>query len=85
MSNSGNVQVYQTSGPNWRVTGAVQTTAQAANGQFARGWEVTYQLDTGHTGTVFLPTNQFNPDSVKAAVAADAAQLYQVVNLTNQS
>jgi hypothetical protein len=72
-------------GPNWKVTGAVQTVARGPNGVYAPGWEVTYQLDTGHTGTVFLPNQSFNPDMVKQAISQDAAKLFDVVNLTNNS
>jgi hypothetical protein len=72
-------------GPNWKVTGAMQTVARAPNGTFAPGWEVTYQLDSGHSGTVFLPTQSFNPEMVKQAITQDAAKLHQVVNLTSNS
>ena len=72
-------------GPNWKVTGAVQTVARGQNGTYANGWEVTYQLDSGHTGTVFLVNQSFNPEMVKQAVTADAAKLHQVVNLTSNS
>jgi hypothetical protein len=67
----------------WTVTGAVQTTAQASNGQYAKGWEVTYQLGSGHVGSVFLPGADLNPDAVKAAVAAAATKLASVINLSS--
>jgi len=70
-------------GGDWKVTNAAQTVARGANGQYANGWEVTYQLATGHVGTVFVPSPQFNEDAVRAAVAEDAARLYSVINLSS--
>lgn len=85
MSNTPSSLPSRISGVNWSVTGAVQTTAQADNGQYARGWEVTYRLDTGHTGTVFVPLASFNEDTVKQAINKQAATLYGVVNLQSGS
>ena len=67
------------------VNNAQQTTAQDATGRFTKGWEVTYQLDTGHTGTVFVPGDVLNQDQVKAAINQSANALYGVVNLTSGS
>ena len=70
---------------NWTVSGATQTTGQDPTGRYVRGWEVTYTLDSGHSGTVFLPGDVPNPDSIKAAVNQSAQALYGVVNLTSGS
>jgi hypothetical protein len=70
-------------GPAWKVTGAAQTTGLGPNGQYQRGWEVTYQLEGGTTGTVFVPAAAFSPETVRAAVADDAARLAAVLGLTS--
>jgi len=67
----------------WAVTGAQQGTGQTASGQYVRGWEVAYQLGSGHAGTVFLPGPELVPDLVRAATAAAAAQLAAVLNLSS--
>lgn len=51
-------------------------------GGFVKGRNVTYQLSTGHTGTVFIPMDSFNEDAVRAAIATDAANVARVANLT---
>jgi hypothetical protein len=68
---------------NWTVSAAQQTTSQDATGRFTKGWEVSYTLDTGHVGTVFVPGDILNQEQVKAAINQSAAALYGVVNLTS--
>jgi hypothetical protein len=67
----------------WKVINAAMTTDQDSTGRYAKGWEVTYQVPSGHTGTVFLAGATLNPDQVKAAVNAAAANLSGVVGLTS--
>jgi hypothetical protein len=69
-------------GPGWKVTGANQTTGQDQTGRYVNGFEVTYQLKSGATGSVFVPKDGFNEDAVRAAVDAAARTLANVLNIT---
>jgi hypothetical protein len=69
-------------GPAWRVTAVNQTTGQDSTGRYTQGKEVSFTLASGVSGTVFVPDNMFNPDAVKAAIMAEAANLHQVSNLS---
>lgn len=70
-------------GPGWKVIQVADGQGQDATGRFVAGKNVTYQLASGHSGTVFVPAVQFNPDTVKAAIAADAANLDAISNLSS--
>lgn len=79
-----NVQPYKGAlGPSWKVVNVTETTAADSTGRFTAGKQVTYQLDSGLSGTVFLPDAQFNEDAVRAAINQAAAQLHAVGNLTS--
>lgn len=67
----------------WTVSGAVQTQGQDSGGRFVPGWEVTYTIDSGHSGTVFVPGAVPNQDAVKAAIVQSAQALHGVVNLSS--
>lgn len=69
--------------PRWRVIQVQDGTGPDSTGRFVQGKTVTYQLETGHTGTVFVPAPNANADAVKLAVAADAANLDAIANLTS--
>jgi hypothetical protein len=68
----------------WKVIDAAQTTDMDSSGRYAKGWQVTYQLPSGHVGTVFIAGTTLNPDMVKAAISAAAANLASVVSLTSE-
>jgi len=73
-------------GAHWRVTGQPVPTVQPdASGQAVRGYTVTYQLSTGQTGQAFVPGAQFVPDQAKQVIAAAAANLAAIANLTSES
>lgn len=78
---SDSAAVPMPSGISGRVINVVDATGQDATGTFVKGRNVTYQLNTGATGSVFVPLATFSPDSVKAAVLADAQQLHAVSQL----
>jgi hypothetical protein len=65
-----------------RVTQVTAGQGQNEQGQWVRGQNVTFMLASGQTGTVFVPDSMFNPDMVRAAVTAAAANLAAVHNLT---
>ena len=78
------MQGQPTADPNqWRVISQEMTTGQDPSGKAARGRRVTYQLFSGQTGSVFVPDGSFNPDTVRAAIAADAQNVAAVANLTS--
>lgn len=85
MSNVPTPMPMRPNGANWTVSNAAQTTGQDATGRFVKGWEVTYTLDTGHTGTVFVAGEVPNEATVKAAIQQSANALKGVINLSNQS
>jgi hypothetical protein len=67
----------------WRVINVADSTGQDATGRWVAGRAVTYQLQSGATGTVFVPNSLFSADSVRAAVAAEAATLDAVTKLSS--
>lgn len=67
----------------WKVTAQQETTQASPGSGIVRGVTVTFQLDDGTVGTVFVPDAQYNPANVKAAIAARAGQLEEVGNLSN--
>lgn len=69
----------------WKVTQVVDGTGPDSTGRFVVGKTITFQLDTGHTGTVFVPATDANPDAVKLAVQQAAANLDAIANLTSDS
>lgn len=73
-------------GTRWRVTGQPQATVQSNDmGAAVRGFMVTYQLATGQSGQVFVPGTQFVPDQARQVIAAAAANLAAIANLTSES
>jgi hypothetical protein len=69
-------------GPSGKIVTVVDGSGQDATGRYTTGKNVTYQLSSGPSGTVFIPNNSFNEDFVKAAVTADAARLHAVSQIT---
>lgn len=70
-------------GPSWRVIAVADGTGQDATGRFTTGRNVTYQLSTGPTGTVFIPSSAMTEETVAAAIQADAAVLHNIANLSS--
>jgi hypothetical protein len=67
--------------PAWRITAQMQTT-QLWGGRFVRGVEISFVTAAGHSGTVFVPEDSFNPDAVAKAVGDKAALMDSIGNLT---
>lgn len=65
----------------WKVTGQQETNRTSTTGQFVSGMLVSFQTDSGHAGSVFVPDSQYKPDIVKAMIAARVAQLDSVQSL----
>jgi hypothetical protein len=55
---------------------------QDQTGQWVYGRTVTYQLSSGLSGSVFVPSDGFTQDAVRAAVVADATKLHQASQVT---
>jgi hypothetical protein len=70
-------------GPAWRVIGITEATGPDPSGRFTQGRNVTYQLASGLTGTVFIPLAGFTEDTVAAAVNLDAQTLHNVSQLSS--
>lgn len=68
--------------PGWRVDNVAVATGQDSTGRFTTGKLVSFVLDSGVTGSVFIPDSQFNPDTVKQAIMVEASKLHQVSNLS---
>lgn len=64
-----------------RVVNVTDAKGQDPSGNWVPGRNVTYQLSTGHTGTVFVPLSTFGVESVSAAIAADAQKLAAVASI----
>ena len=72
-------------GGGWRITEAAQQVGQDSTGRYTKGWMVSFQLDGGQTGSVFVPGDSLNPAQVQAAVGRQADALYGVLGLTDKS
>lgn len=67
----------------WKIIGQRQTQQLAPGAQFpVPGVDVTFITGHGVQGTVFVPMTQYNPDSVAALVATQAALADSVQTLT---
>jgi hypothetical protein len=66
----------------WSVVSQQETFERDASGQVVPGVRVYYQLTDGPSGSVFLPRTRYNPVNVRAEVAAAAAQMREVHNLS---
>lgn len=66
----------------WTITGTSETTGVNDQGMPTRGVSVSFKLDDGTAGTVFVPDASFTPAAVTAAVQARASALVGVKGLT---
>jgi hypothetical protein len=67
----------------WTVTGQMETTEFNQQGQVQKGVKVEFTTGQGHTGTVFVPQAQYNPDMVRQLVQARADLMDQVGSLSS--
>lgn len=66
----------------WYVTAQQETSRPIAGGQVARGVLITFALQNGQQGTVFVDEAHYNPDYVRAAIADKAATMTAIGNLS---
>jgi len=62
----------------WEITAQVERDELDARGQPARGMRVYFTTGKGISASVFFPQREYNPDNVRATVAAQAATIDQV-------
>jgi len=70
--------------PRWRVVSQQEGVQPGPSGTYTKGMTVYFTLDTGETGSVFVPNTQLNPEYVKAAITARAVQLSSIGLLTSE-
>lgn len=69
--------------PTWEVISAQPASGQDEMGRYVPGHQVNARLSTGTTFSVFVPASDLaNVDKVRADIAAKAAQVAAVTNLS---
>ena len=66
----------------WKIINTVAAMGIGPDGRPAKGQEVTYQLDSGDTSTIFVPDAGFTAANVAQLVTAHASTLVAVKGLT---
>lgn len=74
--------VPDTGATGWHDVSQQETTELDAKGQPTRGYRVYFTTNENHAGSVFVPQNMYSVVNVRAAIAAQAAQLDAVGKLT---
>lgn len=69
--------------PQWHVTSQAERSIIDQSGAPVNVMTVTFQLADGTVGSVNVPLTAYTPDNVRAAIAAKAATLDAVNNLTS--
>lgn len=78
-----NVQSYDPGmGVAFKVIDVTDNTGQDSTGRFTAGKQVTFQLKSGLSGTVFVPLANFNEDVVRAAIQKAAGILQNVSQIS---
>jgi hypothetical protein len=57
----------------WRVVAQQETTAPGPAGTYTKGVIVSFVTGAGETGSVFVPNNVYNAETVREMVAAKVA------------
>lgn len=70
----------------WKVVAQVpRTIAAPGAGGVIPGYQITFVVASGATGSVFVPQDGYSADAVRAAITPLAAQLSAVADLTHES
>lgn len=64
--------------PHWRITASQEQQAPGAAGTYTKGRQIFFALDSGPSGSVFLPNDQLTVDAVRAAINAAASTLANI-------
>lgn len=62
----------------YHVTGQTEGQGRNASGAFIPGVTVTFAMSNGHGGTVFIPSDRYDPENVKAAIEVRVRQIKDV-------
>lgn len=68
--------------PTWTVTGQTERDQVTPGSAPVRGVQIFYQTRLGQQGSIFVPYTEYNTANVTAKLAAAAAQLDAVKQLT---
>lgn len=66
----------------WHITAQQEVNGQDSTGKWGPGVQVSFVLDNGQGGTVFVPQSQYNAANVTTAINGWAATLSEVAGLT---
>lgn len=66
----------------WTITGTAEGTGLTEQGMPTKGVTVSFKVDDGTSGTVFVPDAQLTQSNVTALVAARATALTGLKGLT---
>lgn len=69
-------------GTGWTVTAQQETSEVGPSGRVESGYRIAFTTAKGVQGTVFVARSQYNPDNVRAQLAAHAAELDQVQGMS---
>lgn len=69
-------------GTSWNVTGQREDFRADENGDYGNGIVVSFMTNKGNRGSVFVPMKDYQPQRVRELVAAKAAQMDAVSDLT---
>lgn len=78
-------QASGTGSPAWQVTGQTPDFGAGPAGLNVPGWKVTFKLNSGSAGSVFIPATQYSAANVKALIAPLAAEMAAVDGITSDT
>lgn len=70
-----------TNPPAWHVTGQVEALEPGPNGNYVRGWRISYTTAGGTVGSVFVPKNIYSAAGVSQAINAEVNVVSNVEKL----
>ena len=68
----------------WRITQQTPGMGRMANGPYVQGVNIMFALDNGLSGTVFVPNDQYNPQTVRDAIQIAAQRMNEIHQLSGQ-
>jgi hypothetical protein len=68
----------------WRVVAQMPTVRMGANNTPSPGYDITVETDTGHRDVVFVPTNAYTVDGVKAAIEERLGKASAIADLAGE-
>lgn len=69
----------------WRVVSQTEALEPDPSGRIVRGTKITYRMDNGNSGSVFVPDTMYkNADSVKALIQDSVNANVAIQNLSSE-